>query len=78
MILKRPHPPAMKQIASYALIMLLGFVVGCSEATVEDAQISPWVSASAQIEQSLGVSNWYVGTLDEDITLIIGYDQSDI
>lgn len=65
-----------KHIASYALIMLLASVVGCAELQVEDTG-SPWVPATAQIEQSLGVSNWYVETL-EGTTRIIGYDQSDI
>lgn len=65
-----------KRIVSYTLSIHLAFVVGCAEVTPDDTN-NPWVPATAEIEQSLGVSNWYVETLDEGTTRIIGYDQSE-
>lgn len=67
-----------KHVTSYTLVMLLAFVVGCAEVGPEDTGNNPWVPASTEIKQSLGVSTWYVETLDEGTTRIVGYDQSDI
>ena len=73
----RPLTSLTKHMTSYALIMLLAFVVGCAEVTPDDTGNSPWVPASVEIQQSLGVSTWYVETLDGGTTRIVGYDQSD-
>ena len=67
-----------RHVTSYVLITLLAFVVGCAEVTLEDTGNNPWVPASAEVKQSLGVSNWYVETLDGGVTRIVGYDKSDI
>ena len=76
--MKRTLTSFTKQIALFALIMLLALTVGCAEITPENTENSPWVPASSEIKQSLGVSTWYVESLDNGTTRVVGYDQSDI
>ena len=76
--MKRTLTSFTKQIALFVLIMLLAFTVGCAEITPENTENSPWVPASSEIKQSLGVSTWYVESLDNGTTRVVGYDQSDI
>ena len=66
-----------KNMTSYVLVSFLVFFVGCAEIVQDDTGNSPWVPASAEIELSLGVSNWYIETSDGGATRIVGYDRSD-
>jgi len=74
----RPLTSLPHSIATHALILLIASVVGCAEIQPDPAEDSSWVPATAEVEQSLGVSEWFVEALDGGVTRVVGYDRSDI
>lgn len=73
----QPHTALGGYFVSCASILLLSLLMGCANISTETKERGTWVPASAEIKQSLGVSTWYIETMDGGTLRVAGFDQSE-